>query len=150
MSTLIAQLTNPAVGPLSKTSGNSGAVGASVLGRYAAILIQTALVLGGLAVLAYMIIGAIGWISAGGDKGKVEAARNQIIQSIIGLAVLFSVTAVAAWVGPVFGMNLLRPAFVNQIGSSGTNASQSGGTAGGTQTSGGPGYWNPLAEPEME
>lgn len=126
MSTLIAQLTNPAVGPLSKTSGNSGAVGASVLGRYAAILIQTALVLGGLAVLAYMIIGAIGWITAGGDKGKVESARNQIVQSIIGLAVLFSVTAVAAWIGPIFGLNLLQPAFSNQIGGGGSSSGGGG------------------------
>lgn len=118
MLTLLAQISNPAV-PATQISGNSGYGGAAVLGRYIAVMMQTALVLGGLAVLVFLFIGALGWITAGGDKGKVEAARERIIQALVGLAILASVTAIAAFVGPVFGIDLLQLEFVNQIESGG-------------------------------
>jgi len=40
-----------------------------------------------------MIIGAIQWISSGGDKASVEAARGKVMNAIIGLIVLFVVFA---------------------------------------------------------
>lgn len=36
----------------------------------------------------YLIFGAISWITSGGDKGKVEAARNKITAAVIGLLIL--------------------------------------------------------------
>lgn len=36
----------------------------------------------------YLIFGAINWITSGGDKGKVEAARNKITAAVIGLLIL--------------------------------------------------------------
>ncbi len=132
---LIAQsaqgLTNPAVPGLqtiAPEAGNAGVRGASILGFYIALMIQTALALGALAVLLYMFLGAIGWITAGGDSGKIEKARDRIIQSVIGLAVLFSVVAIAGFVGPIFGMDLLSPVFINQL-----DTTPSGGGAGGSQ-----------------
>lgn len=122
-STLLAQrITNPAVPAVEQvisSAPDSASGGASVLGLYIALLIQTSLILGGLAVLLYMFTGAIGWITAGGDSGKIEKARERIIQSIVGLAVLASVVALAAFIGPVFGLNLLNPAFINQLENSG-------------------------------
>jgi len=38
--------------------------------------------------LYHLIMGAIHWIVSGGDKGKVEDARNQILAAIIGILVL--------------------------------------------------------------
>ena len=114
MLTLLAQINNPAV-PITQVSGDSGSAGASVLGRYIAVLMQTAFVLGGLAVLIFLFIGALNWITAGGDKGKIEAARERIIQALTGLAILSSIVAIAAFVGPVFGIDLLQPEFVNQL-----------------------------------
>jgi lipopolysaccharide/colanic/teichoic acid biosynthesis glycosyltransferase len=35
-----------------------------------------------------LIWGAIKWITSGGDKGKVDAARNTIVAAVIGLIVL--------------------------------------------------------------
>jgi len=52
------------------------------------------LTLGGFALLGYLLLGGFHWITAGGDKGKVEAAREMITQGIIGLAVLASVFAI--------------------------------------------------------
>lgn len=120
---LIAQqgLTNPAVPSLqtiAPVAADSGARGASILGFYIALMIQTSLSLGALAVLLYMFLGAIGWITAGGDAGKIEKARDRMIQAVIGLAVLFSVVAITGFVGPIFGLDLLSPVFVNQLSES--------------------------------
>ncbi len=44
--------------------------------------------------LYHLIMGAIHWIASGGDKGKVEDARNQILAAIIGILVLACTWAV--------------------------------------------------------
>ena len=54
--------------------------------------IQILFVVAGLVAFVYLLLGGIKWITSGGDKGQVEAARNQIIQALIGLVVVF-----AAW-----------------------------------------------------
>jgi hypothetical protein len=113
--TLLAQISNPAVPALSNVSGDSATFGATVLGRYIGILIQTSAVLGGLAVLLYMFMGALQWITAGGDTGKIDKARGRMLQAIIGLAVLVSVVAIVSFIGPVFGLDLLAPTFINQL-----------------------------------
>lgn len=41
-----------------------------------------------LAAVAFLIWGGIKWITSGGDKGKVEAARNTIVAAIIGIIVV--------------------------------------------------------------
>jgi ABC-type dipeptide/oligopeptide/nickel transport system permease subunit len=117
MQTLLAQITNPAVPALAAMggSGNSGEVGANILGRYIAVLIVTSISLGGLAVLLYMVLAAISWITAGGDSGKIDKAKTRITQSVVGMAILFSVTAIVTFLGPVFGIDILRLNFVNQI-----------------------------------
>ncbi len=45
-------------------------------------------------VFLYLIWGAIEWITSGGDKGKLEKARNRIIQSMIGIIVLAGTLAI--------------------------------------------------------
>ena len=126
---LIAQITNPAVPAISSTGGDSAQFGAAVLGQYLGVVIQTSVVLGGLGVLVYMFQAAIQWITAGGDSGKIEKARGRITQALIGLGILVSVVALAAFLGPVFGLDLLRPTFINQI-NGGSNLRQ--GTSSGT------------------
>ncbi len=39
--------------------------------------------------LFYLIYGGIRWITSGGDKGAVEAARQHIIAAVIGLVIVF-------------------------------------------------------------
>lgn len=82
------------------------------------------IIIGALLLLVYLILGAIGWITAGGDKGKVEAARNKIIQSALGFVIL-----VAVWGMYVFMLNILG---VN-LGQSGSG---SGGGGGGGSSAG--------------
>jgi len=112
-------LTNPAVQGLPDVQGNSGEVGAAILGQYIAVILVTAVGLGALAVLVYFILGAINWITAGGDKGKIEKAQQRIIQAFIGFGLLVFAITILQWVGPtIFGIDLLNVEFINQLSES--------------------------------
>jgi len=51
-------------------------------------------IIAGLAALLYLILGALSWITSGGNKESVENARNKIMHAVIGLILLFVVLAV--------------------------------------------------------
>lgn len=76
---------------------------------------RTAITLGGLALLVMLIIGALGWITAGGDKGQIEASRERITQSIIGMFILAGTVAISAFIGKMLGINLLQPEFADNL-----------------------------------
>lgn len=58
-----------------------------------------------LAILSF-IWGGINWITSGGDKQKIQAARARITYSIIGLVVALLAFAIVAVVGRFFGISL--------------------------------------------
>lgn len=53
------------------------------------------------------IIGAIQWISAGGDPKAVEAARAKITNAIVGVILVFGAILVIALVGALLGIDIL-------------------------------------------
>lgn len=53
----------------------------------------------------YIITGALSWITSGGDKGKLENARNRIVNAIIGLIIAFAIWAIMSLIGPFFGID---------------------------------------------
>lgn len=65
-------------------------------------VINGAIIIGALLFLIFLVIGAVGWVTAGGDKGKIESARAKITQGFIGLVVL-----VFAYTFYVFALNYL-------------------------------------------
>lgn len=77
------------------------------LGTIITGFIGLAMVIGALATLMYMILGGIKWITAGGDKGKVEQAREMIMQGVIGLTVLVAAFALFGVVDWFFGLEIL-------------------------------------------
>ena len=50
----------------------------------------------------YLVFGAISWITSGGDKSKVEAARNKITAAVIGLLILAATWAIFTLLGQLF------------------------------------------------
>ena len=50
------------------------------------------------------LLGAIGIISAGGDKAALEAARKKIVNGIIGLVVTIAAVFVVSLIGTLLGM----------------------------------------------
>lgn len=58
------------------------------VGAIISFIVAFIIVVAFLAALLYIVIGAFQWITSGGDKTKVENARNHIIAAIIGLIVI--------------------------------------------------------------
>lgn len=88
--------------------GDDAYNGSVTLANLIAILWKTILILGGLAFLLYFLWGGIEWIMAGGDKQKIETARNKITQGLIGLAILAGSLVIVKFIGPALGLNLLQ------------------------------------------
>ncbi len=103
-------ITNPAI-----TADFGAGTGAFALGNIIVTLWRTAVTLGSIALLVMLIYGALEWILAGGDKGKIESARNRITQSIIGLLVLVGTVAISLFISSLLGFNLLQPEFANNL-----------------------------------
>lgn len=76
---------------------------------------RTAITLGGLALLVMLIQGALSWVTSGGDKSKVEAARERMTQAVIGMLVLVGTVAISAFIGAMLGINLLQPSFADNV-----------------------------------
>jgi hypothetical protein len=98
-----AQITNPALG---KSFGpNEGGAG---LAFYVAQLWKAIVVAGGIAFLIFFLQGGLEWITAGGDKTKIESAQKKITSGLIGLAILVTSFAVVGLVGSVLKIDLLN------------------------------------------
>jgi hypothetical protein len=97
---------NPVIEPILGGENTSGGLAvANLMAR----LFQAIVMMGGLALLLYMAWGGFAWITAGDDKGKVEAAKGRITNAIIGMAILLATIAVALFLQFIFGYNLLNP-----------------------------------------
>lgn len=70
-------------------------------------LIGLGLVIGVLIFFFVMIIGAIQWISSGGDKNALEEAKHKITNAIIGIVILFSIFAILKVIENFFGISIL-------------------------------------------
>ncbi len=53
------------------------------------------------------IVGAIGIISSGGDKAKMEAARNKITTGLIGLVVVIAAIFIVSLFGELIGFSII-------------------------------------------
>ncbi|MCL5439152.1 MAG: hypothetical protein M1268_04150 [Patescibacteria group bacterium] len=65
----------------------------------------------------FLIIGGIRWITSGGDKSKVEGARNQIVAAIVGLIIAILAYFIISFVAQLFGINITNLTIPPLIGS---------------------------------
>lgn len=98
-----AAISNPVI----EKATDPSQAGAS-LGYYVAQLWKTTVAVGGLAFLLYLTLGGIEWLTAGGDKAKVEEAQKKITNSLIGLGILVGSYAIIALVQDVLGIKILN------------------------------------------
>lgn len=69
--------------------------------------IGAAFILAGVLVFAYLVWGGIQWITAGGDKANVEAARTRISNALVGLAIVAASYAIVLIIQYVFGYTIV-------------------------------------------
>ena len=106
---LLAQITNPV---LPSAIGGSGvSQGGSALGKLLSGVIGALFVAGFLLAFFMIIQGGIKWVTAGGDKTKLEAAREEITNSIVGIIVVGATFALTTLVGSFFGLDITRLSF---------------------------------------
>lgn len=74
------------------------------LGRLISTGISVAIILAGILVFVFLVWGGLEWIMSGGDKGKVEAARNRIVNALVGLAIIAASWALIKMIGYFFGI----------------------------------------------
>lgn len=99
-----AAITNPV---LDQTNPTGEAAGASFALQLAAIW-RTSITIGALLLIMYLLWGAIAWITAGGDKARVEQARNQLTHAVVGFAILAGTVALVTFVGSALKIDFLR------------------------------------------
>lgn len=100
--TQLAQITNPVLNPqIGAASGNSA------LALLMANLFRTAVIVGGLALLLFIAWGGLQWITAGGDKTKVDEARARLTNAVLGLAIVAAAWAIFKLVNYFFGLNIV-------------------------------------------
>lgn len=85
------------------------------LAFYIAILWRSVVTLGGVAFIIFLIWGGIEWLTAGGDKNRVETAQKMISNAFIGLAVLVGSYAIALFFQNALKINILAPVFPNNL-----------------------------------
>lgn len=78
------------------------------LGSFVSKSFSAILLVAGLATFLYLVYGGVQWIGSGGDKGKLEDAKNKITNGIIGLAVVASAWAVYLLIDYFFGIGLAK------------------------------------------
>jgi len=78
------------------------------LGSFVSKGFSAIILVAGLATFGYLIYGGVQWIMSGGDKGKLEDARNKITNGIIGLAIVASAWAIYLLLDYFFGIGLVK------------------------------------------
>ena len=82
--------------------------GVTALANYIGSFWQTAYIIAGLLVLAYILYGGILFITASGDKDLVAKAQKIITNAIMGLVILAASYPIIKIIEIVFGINILQ------------------------------------------
>jgi len=78
-------------------------------------IITTLMIIAVIIAVFFLVWGGIKWIMSGGDKAKVESARNTIIGGIVGLVLVFLAYFIISVVAGIFGINISNLTLPNII-----------------------------------
>ena len=83
-----------------------GNVKITSIGSLVSAAVSALLVIASLAAFLFLVLGGLQWITSGGDKAGMEAARNKITHAIVGLIIVAAAYAVMVLVGNFLGLQL--------------------------------------------
>lgn len=95
----VVALVSPVMGQTTydpATDGRQANLGFSVpnFTQILTFFIRAFFLIAGLAALFFLLLGAFGWITSGGDKDAITAARDKIQAAVIGLILIVAVLAI--------------------------------------------------------
>jgi len=102
---LIAQLPGSNVGNVSSDATVKLGFTIPSFDSVLTFIIRFFFIVSGLVALLYLLLGALSWITSGGNKESVDKAREKIQAALVGLILIFVVLAIVAVVE-----NILFPA----------------------------------------
>lgn len=108
MSNLLAAVPSPLPSIIITQPAGTGVPGGAELTVIISQLFTIVFSIAALLVLVMLIWGAINWILSAGDKEKVGAARNRIINALVGLAILALAFLIANVVGRIVGIDVFN------------------------------------------
>lgn len=79
----------------------------SNLGELISAAVGALLVIAALLAFFYLILGGIQWITSGGDKTGMEAARNKITHAVVGLVIVGAAWAIMVLVQNFLGVTII-------------------------------------------
>lgn len=103
---MLLQLTIDLAGQAEKSSLSGSA---NTFGGFVTSIMEGVLAIGAILLLLYLVWAGIEWITAAGDSGKVQKARDKITQSVVGLIVLASAWALFMLLQNFLGIQVLDP-----------------------------------------
>ena len=111
---LLAQTSTPVdlgpfegLGPLGNPIATEGDPGASAFANFISKFIGIMTVIAFIWFIFTLFIGAIGWLTSGGDKVKVQEAQKKITTAIIGLVIVISAIFLIKIIEVIFNINIL-------------------------------------------
>ncbi|KKU95312.1 MAG: hypothetical protein UY27_C0023G0020 [Candidatus Gottesmanbacteria bacterium GW2011_GWA1_48_13] len=98
------------LGPLGNFANDAAGAGAFKTFNLLISQIVAFLTVGGaIWFIIQIFIGALGWLSAGGDKQPLETAKKRILDAVTGLIILVLAYSFIYIVGNFLGINVLDP-----------------------------------------
>lgn len=86
---------SPNSGTIDIASQVKGFFGFTCIADFVMRIVDVAIIGGSILLLAFLVWGGLEWLMAGSDKGKVESARNRLVNALIGLTII--VVSYAVW-----------------------------------------------------
>jgi hypothetical protein len=114
LGTLLAQFGSGFQPPSEAYSQGSGTNEGALdnLETFLSTIIGVITVVGSVFFIVNFLLAALSWITAGGDSGKIQSARDKMVQSTIGLIVVIAGYSVVGLIGSIVGLDILNPGTV--------------------------------------
>ena len=81
------------------------------IGKLISASVSVIMMVAALLAFVYLLLGGIQWITSGGDKAGMEAARNKITHAIVGLIIVGAAWAIMTLVSNFLGINFANMEF---------------------------------------
>jgi hypothetical protein len=101
----LGNISGPGLGPLANQTGAGSALGD--ITRIVSAVIGFMTVAAGIWFIFQFLIGGYTWLSSMGDKQRLEAARNRIVNALIGLVIVVAGWAILSLLGQFLGWDIL-------------------------------------------
>lgn len=85
------------------------------LAQWINAVLSLVMVVAGLLVLVYLIWGAFDWLTSGGDKGKIDAARQKMTAAVVGIIIVSASYAILLLVLTFLGFKSVDEVFESVV-----------------------------------